>query len=145
MMKDDIFQLDILDQKEKPKNEMLKYGFRIFISDWEWLKTLVKYKILKTEDLEFNNSKAISEGISLMANKRGELKPRKKNIRYRPGRRDNPGELKMTSTYITNDEVEYLKNYHFDNIFNQGNLEYSQMELFSELVKLLKNKYKGKF
>lgn len=144
-MEDDIFQLDILDHKENPKNEMLKYGFRIFTSDWEWLKALVKYKILKTEDLEFNNSKAISEGISLLSKKRGELKPRKKNIRYRSGRRDNPGELKMTSTYITYDEVEYLKNYHFDNIFNQGNLEYSQMELFSEIVKLLKDKYKGKF
>lgn len=144
-MEDNIFQLDILDQKEKPKKEMQKYGFRIFTTDWEWLKTLVKYKILKTEDLEFNNSKAISEGISLLAKEKGELTPRKKNIRYRPGRRDNPGELKMTSTYLTTNEVEYLKNYHFDSIFNKGNLEYSQMELFSELVKLLKNKYKDKF
>lgn len=144
-MGDNIFQLDILDQKEQPKKEMQKYGFRIFTPDWDWLKTLVKYKILKTEDLEFNNSKAISEGILLLSKKKGELTPRKKNIRYRPGRRDNPGELKMTSTYLTRDEVEYLKNYHFDSIFNKGNLEYSQMELFSELVKLLKNKYKDKF
>lgn len=144
-MNEDIFQLDILDEKEDPKIEMQKYGFRIFVSDWEWLKELVKYKILKTEDLEFNNSKAISEGISLLTKKKGILQPRKKNIRYRPGRRDNPGELKMTSTYITKDEVEYLKNYHFHTIFDKGNLEYSQMELFSELVKLLKIKYKGKF
>lgn len=144
-MDDNIFQLDILDDQEIPKTEMQKYGFRIFISDWEWLKDLVKYKILKTEDLEFNNSKAISEGISLLNDKNGDIQPRKKNIRYRPGRRDNPGELKMTSTYITKDEVEYLKNYHFHTIFNKGNLEYSQMELFSELVNLMKIKYKGKF
>lgn len=144
-MEDNIFQLDILDKQENKKTEMLKYGFRIYTSDWEWLKDLVKYKILKTEALEFNNSKAISEGISLLQKKNGEVKQRKQNIRYRPGRRENPGELKMTSTYLSKDEVEYLKNYHFDTIFNKGNLEYSQMELFSELVKLLKTKYKGKF
>ena len=40
---DNIFQLDILDSKpEEEKPKMVKYGFRIYLADWEWLKELVK-------------------------------------------------------------------------------------------------------
>lgn len=142
---DNVFQLDILDTPNIEKTKMIKYGFRIYVKDWEWLKELVKYEIVKNENLEYNNSKAISEAIQLLMEKHGEIKPRKTNIRYRPGRRDSPNDVKVTSTYLSEPQVEYLKNYHFNTIFGKGNLEYSQMELFSELVNGLKEKYKDKF
>lgn len=142
---DNVFQLDILDTPQKEKTKMVKYGFRIYLSDWEWLKELVRYEIVKNENLEFTNAKAISDGIALLMKSKGEMKSRKANVRYRPGRRDNPGEVKITSTYLKEEEAEYLKNYHFYTIFNRGNLEYSQMELFSEIVGELKRKYQDKF
>lgn len=141
---DNVFQLDILDTPQKEKTKMVKYGFRIYLSDWEWLKELVRYEIVKNENLEFTNAKAISDGIALLMKAKGEMNPRKANVRYRPGRRDNPGEVKITSTYLKEEEAEYLKNYHFYTIFNKGNLEYSQMELFSEIVGELKRKYQDK-
>lgn len=140
-----VFQLDILDNHKEEKPKMVKYGFRIYLADWEWLKELVRFEIVKNENLEFTNAKAISDGISLLMQSRGEMKPRKSNVRYRPGRRDNPGEVKITSTYLKEEEAEYLKNYHFYTIFTKGNLDYSQMELFAEIVSGLKEKYQGKF
>ena len=105
--------------------------------------------MLKEHDMDYNLSKAISEGIGLLEKKYPSIERGVQKTNFKNGRRSKSNnqdtEIKDSSAQLSGEDISFLNDFIYHKIYKEENLEYTRMELAHEIISALAKQYKGKF
>lgn len=139
-MSENIFGLDALLKNDEEK--LVRYSVRIFNKDWSRLIDLRRYKVVVEGDRKYNNTTALEEAVDLLKEKY-DIPPQDEKTSLLSGRRSKNSNLssKDTSIMLKQETIDYIKTFLAYKTFIEGNLEYTRMMFFEEVLDLLEAKY----
>ncbi|UTG66808.1 hypothetical protein J2O02_18250 (plasmid) [Elizabethkingia anophelis] len=132
----------------KDVRKVKKESFRMYYEDFEILLKFRNYKVIKEKIHDYNMSNAISDGLKLLSQKYPDIEKGKEKTKFRSGRRtysDTNQEIKDTSCVLSFDDVDFISDFVYYKIYNEGLVDYSKIEFVHEIVTLIKEHYSGKF
>lgn len=140
------FRLDGFGVKESGVEKKYNYTLRMFFKDYESLLKFRNYKLLKEKEKDWNFSKAFSEGLNLLE-ENYDIDRNMENTNFKTGRRTTKNELeiKETSVQISLAEKKFINDFIFYKRFKEEKVEYTKMEFVQDLIKMITQKYSGKF
>lgn len=140
-MEDNIFGTDVFKGIQKKKDKKVRYSIRMYVKDWHRFLELQKHIIIKLEQDNFTITQAIEEGLNIIKEKYKfpvNTKP------LRSGARKNELEVKGSSISAPAEIVELLRSYMNYQVRIQGDLDYTLMKFFEEIIDTLEAKYYAK-
>lgn len=139
-MSDNIFGLDVLLKQEE--TGLVRYSSRMYEKDWDRLINLRRHKVVELGDRSYNNTSAIEEAVEILQSKydipRGETPT--KLISGRRGR-EVQHKSKDTSIMLSKETVDYIKDFLAYKAYVQGDIGYTRMKFFEEVMNVLEEKY----
>lgn len=139
-MSENIFGLDALLKNDETK--LIRYSARMFSKDWNRLIDFRRYKVVVEGDRKYNHTAAVEEAVGLLKEKY-DIPAQDEKTSLLSGRRSKDSHLssKDTSIMLKQETIDYIKNFLAFKTFVQGNLEYTRMMFFEEILDLLEAKY----
>lgn len=139
-MSENIFGLDALLKNDEKK--LIRYSVRMFNKDWNRLINFRRHKVVIEGDRKYNNTTAVEEAVDLLKEKY-DIPAQQEKTSLLSGRRSKDSNLtsKDTSIMLKQDTIDYIKNFLAYKTFVEGNLEYTRMMFFEEILDLLEAKY----
>ena len=150
-MSNNDFRLEDFNSNSDIKSDVTtkNYSLRMYFDDYETLIKFRNYKMLKEHDMDYNLSKAISEGIGLLEKKYPSIERGVQKTNFKNGRRSKSNnqdtEIKDSSAQLSGEDISFLNDFIYHKIYKEENLEYTRMELAHEIISALAKQYKGKF
>ncbi len=139
-MSDNIFGIDALLKQDN--TSLVRYSIRMYEKDWERLIDFRRYKVIELGERSYNNTSAIEEAVELLQEKydipRGE-----EPTKLVSGRRSRNSKhiSKDTSIMLKKETMDYIKDFLTYKTYVKGDLEYTRMKFFEEVMDLLEEKY----
>ena len=114
----------------------------MYFDDFEKLLKFRNYKILEEKDRDFNFTRAISEGINLL-NEKYNIQRGREKVKLKKGRRFETSsmEIKDSTINLPQDDIDFINDFIYFMMYEKGNIEYTRMEFFKELVSEIEKKY----
>ncbi|MET7038808.1 hypothetical protein [Elizabethkingia miricola] len=151
-MSNNDFRLEDFNSNNDIKSEVAtkNYILRMYFDDYEKLIKFRNYKMLKEHNMDYNLSKAISEGIGLLEKRYPDIERGMEKTNFKNGRRSKKNrlddiEIKDSSAHLSREDTNFLNDFIYHKIYKEENLEYTRMELAHEIISALEKQYKGKF
>ena len=119
-----------------------RISIRMYFDDFEKLLKFRNYKILEEKDRDFNFTRAISEGINLL-NDKYDIQRGREKVKLKKGRRFETSsmEIKDSTINLPQDDIDFINDFIYFMMYEKGNIEYTRMEFFKELVSEIEKKY----
>lgn len=119
-----------------------RISIRMYFDDFEKLLKFRNYKILEEKDRDFNFTRAISEGINLL-NEKYDIQRGREKVKLKKGRRFETSsmEIKDSTINLPQDDIDFINDFIYFMMYEKGNIEYTRMEFFKELVSEIEKKY----
>lgn len=139
-MENNIFGTDVFEGIKK-KEKKVRYSIRMYVKDWHRFLELQKFVIVKLKQDNFTIVQAIEEGLEIFKEKY------KFSINVTPlrsGAQKSETEVKGSSISTTPENVEMLRSYMNFQVREKGNLDYTLMKFFEDIINTLETKYYGK-
>ena len=129
-------------QKQTADEKTHRISIRMYFDDFEKLLKFRNYKILEEKDRDFNFTRAISEGINLL-NERYNIQRGREKVKLKKGRRFETSsmEIKDSTINLPQDDIDFINDFIYFMMYEKGNIEYTRMEFFKELVSEIEKKY----
>ena len=129
-------------QKQTADEKTHRISIRMYFDDFEKLLKFRNYKILEEKDRDFNFTRAISEGINLL-NEKYNIQRGREKVKLKKGRRFETSsmEIKDSTINLPQDDIGFINDFIYFMMYEKGNIEYTRMELFKELVSEIEKKY----
>ena len=129
-------------QKQTADEKTHRISIRMYFDDFEKLLKFRNYKILEEKDRDFNFTRAISEGINLL-NERYNIQRGREKVKLKKGRRFETSsmEIKDSTINLPQDDIGFINDFIYFMMYEKGNIEYTRMEFFKELVSEIEKKY----
>lgn len=123
-----------------------KVNVRVYVKDWLDLIRFKNHKILELQDLSYTLADVISYGLELLE-KEYKIERGKQTINLKRGKRildDNP-QIKSTSVELPKGKIDFINDFFWYRVFEQGNVDYFRIEFFRELTDIIKKNNKSIF
>jgi len=129
-------------QKQTADEKTHRISIRMYFDDFEKLLKFRNYKILEEKDRDFNFTRAISEGINLL-NEKYNIQRGREKVKLKKGRRFETSsmEIKDSTINLPQDDIGFINDFIYFTMYEKGNIEYTRMEFFKELVSEIEKKY----
>ena len=129
-------------QKQTVDEKTHRISIRMYFDDFEKLLKFRNYKILEEKDRDFNFTRAISEGINLL-NEKYNIQRGREKVKLKKGRRFETSsmEIKDSTINLPQDDIGFINDFIYFMMYEKGNIEYTRMEFFKELVSEIEKKY----
>ena len=129
-------------QKQTVDEKTHRISIRMYFDDFEKLLKFRNYKILEEKDRDFNFTRAISEGINLL-NEKYNIQRGREKVKLKKGRRFETFsmEIKDSTINLPQDDIDFINDFIYFMMYEKGNIEYTRMEFFKELVSEIEKKY----
>ena len=129
-------------QKQTVDEKTHRISIRMYFDDFEKLLKFRNYKILEEKDRDFNFTRAISEGINLL-NEKYNIQRGREKVKLKKGRRFETSsmERKDSTINLPQDDIDFINDFIYFMMYEKGNIEYTRMEFFKELVSEIEKKY----
>ena len=129
-------------QKQTADEKTHRISIRMYFDDFEKLLKFRNYKILEEKDRDFNFTRAISEGINLR-NEKYNIQRGREKVKLKKGRRFETSsmEIKDSTINLPQDDIGFINDFIYFMMYEKGNIEYTRMEFFKELVSEIEKKY----
>ena len=129
-------------QKQTADEKTHRIRIRMYFDDFEKLLKFRNYKILEEKDRDFNFTRAISEGINLL-NEKYNIQRGREKVKLKKGRRFETSsmEIKDSTINLPQDDIGFINDFIYFMMYEKGNIEYTRMEFFKELVSEIEKKY----
>jgi hypothetical protein len=129
-------------QKQTADEKTHRISIRMYFDDFEKLLKFRNYKILEEKDRDFNFTRAISEGINLL-NEKYNIQRGREKVKLKKGRRFETSsmEIKDSTINLPQDDIGFINDFIYFMMYEKGNIEYTRMEFFKELVSEIEKKY----
>ena len=129
-------------QKQIADEKTHRISIRMYFDDFEKLLKFRNYKILEEKDRDFNFTRAISEGINLL-NDKYDIQRGREKVKLKKGRRfeTSSAEIKDSTINLPQDDIDFINDFIYFMMYEKGNIEYTRMEFFKELVSEIEKKY----
>ena len=129
-------------QKQTVDEKTHRISIRMYFDDFEKLLKFRNYKILEEKDRDFNFTRAISEGINLL-NEKYNIQRGREKVKLKKGRRFETSsmEIKDSTINLPQDDIDFINDFIYFMMYEKGNIEYTRMEFFKELVSEIEKKY----
>ena len=129
-------------QKQTVDEKTHRTSIRMYFDDFEKLLKFRNYKILEEKDRDFNFTRAISEGINLL-NEKYNIQRGREKVKLKKGRRFETSsmEIKDSTINLPQDDIDFINDFIYFMMYEKGNIEYTRMEFFKELVSEIEKKY----
>ena len=129
-------------QKQTADEKTHRISIRMYFDDFEKLLKFRNYKILEEKDRDFNFTRAISEGINLL-NEKYDIQRGREKVKLKKGRRFETSsmEIKDSTINLPQDDIDFINDFIYFMMYEKGNIEYTRMEFFKELVSEIEKKY----
>lgn len=129
-------------QKQTVDEKTHRISIRMYFDDFEKLLKFRNYKILEEKDRDFNFTRAISEGINLL-NEKYNIQRGREKVKLKKGRRFETSsmEIKDSTINLPQDDIDFINDFIYFMMYKKGNIEYTRMEFFKELVSEIEKKY----
>lgn len=129
-------------QKQTADEKTHRISIRMYFDDFEKLLKFRNYKILEEKDRDFNFTRAISEGINLL-NEKYNIQRGREKVKLKKGRRFETSfmEIKDSTINLPQDDIDFINDFIYFMMYEKGNIEYTRMEFFKELVSEIEKKY----
>ena len=129
-------------QKQTVDEKTHIISIRMYFDDFEKLLKFRNYKILEEKDRDFNFTRAISEGINLL-NEKYNIQRGREKVKLKKGRRFETSsmEIKDSTINLPQDDIDFINDFIYFMMYEKGNIEYTRMEFFKELVSEIEKKY----
>ena len=120
-------------QQQTADEKTHRISIRMYFDDFEKLLKFRNYKILEEKDRDFNFTRAISEGINLL-NEKYNIQRGREKVKLKKGRRFETSSMEI-------DDIDFINDFIYFMMYEKGNIEYTRMEFFKELVSEIEKKY----
>ena len=139
-MSNNIFGIDALLKQEEIG--LLRYSIRIYEKDWDRLINFRRHKVVTLRDRTYNNTSAIEEAVVLLQ-ELYEIPRQDEQSNLISGRRskESKNASKDTSIMLKKETIDYIKDFLAYKTYVMGNLNYTRMLFFEEIMDLLEEKY----
>lgn len=129
-------------QKQTADEKTHRISIRMYFDDFEKLLKFRNYKILEEKNRDFNFTRAISEGINLL-NEKYNIQRGREKVKLKKGRRFETSsmEIKDSTINLPQDDIGFINDFIYFMMYEKGNIEYTRMEFFKELVSEIEKKY----
>jgi len=129
-------------QQQTADEKTHRISIRMYFDDFEKLLKFRNYKILEEKDRDFNFTRAISEGINLL-NEKYNIQRGREKVKLKKGRRFETSsmEIKDSTINLPQDDIDFINDFIYFMMYGKGNIEYTRMEFFKELVSEIEKKY----
>ena len=129
-------------QKQTVDEKTHRISIRMYFDDFEKLLKFRNYKILEEKNRDFNFTRAISEGINLL-NEKYNIQRGREKVKLKKGRRFETSsmEIKDSTINLPQDDIGFINDFIYFMMYEKGNIEYTRMEFFKELVSEIEKKY----
>lgn len=129
-------------QQQTADEKTHRISIRMYFDDFEKLLKFRNYKILEEKDRDFNFTRAISEGINLL-NEKYNIQRGREKVKLKKGRRFETSsmEIKDSTINLPQDDIGFINDFIYFMMYEKGNIEYTRMEFFKELVSEIEKKY----
>jgi hypothetical protein len=129
-------------QQQTADEKTHRISIRMYFDDFEKLLKFRNYKILEEKDRDFNFTRAISEGINLL-NEKYNIQRGREKVKLKKGRRFETSsmEIKDSTINLPQDDIDFINDFIYFMMYEKGNIEYTRMEFFKELVSEIEKKY----
>ena len=129
-------------QKQTADEKTHRISIRMYFDDFEKLLKFRNYKILEEKDRDFNFTRAISEGINLL-NEKYNIQRGREKVKLKKGRRFETSsmEIKDSTINLPQDDIGFINDFIYFMMYEKGNIEYTRMEVFKELLSEIQKKY----
>ena len=129
-------------QKQTADEKTHRISIRMYFDNFEKLLKFRNYKILEEKDRDFNFTRAISEGINLL-NEKYNIQRGREKVKLKKGRRFETSsmEIKDSTINLPQDDIGFINDFIYFMMYEKGNIEYTRMEFFKELVSEIEKKY----
>lgn len=139
-MSDNIFGIDALLKQQDTR--LARYSIRMYEKDWDRLINFRRYKVVEFGDRTYNNTSAIEEAVDILKEKY-DVPRIETPTRLASGRRSKNTDYKSkdTSIMLSKETMDYIKDYLSYKAYVMGELDYTRMKFFEEVMDLLEEKY----
>lgn len=139
-MSDNIFGLDALLQQQD--TGLIRYSIRMYEKDWDRLINFRRYKVVELGERSYNNTSAIEEAVEILKEKY-DIPRAEEPTKLISGRRskDSKHKSKDTSIMLTKETMDYIKDFLAYKAYVKGELDYTRMKFFEEVMDVLEEKY----
>lgn len=139
-MSENIFGIDVLLKQKHPT--MLRYSMRMYEKDWERLLNFRRFKVVELGERSYNHTSAVEEAVELLK-ERYDIPRDGEPTKLVSGRRSSGAKLSSRDTSIMLDKetLDYIKEFQSYKAYVEGDLEYTRMKFFEEIMDLLEDKY----
>ena len=129
-------------QKQTADEKTHRISIRMYFDDFEKLLKFRNYKILEEKNRDFNFTRAISEGINLL-NEKYNIQRGREKVKLKKARRFETSsmEIKDSTINLPQDDIGFINDFIYFMMYEKGNIEYTRMEFFKELVSEIEKKY----
>lgn len=139
-MSDNIFGLDALLKQQD--TGLIRYSIRMYEKDWDRLINFRRYKVVEFGERAYNNTSAIEEAVEILKEKY-DIPRAEEPTKLISGRRskDSKHKSKDTSIMLTKETMDYIKDFLAYKAYVKGELDYTRMKFFEEVMDVLEEKY----
>lgn len=139
-MSDNIFGLDALLKQQDIG--LIRYSIRMYEKDWDRLINFRRYKVVEFGERAYNNTSAIEEAVEILKEKY-DIPRAEEHTKLISGRRskDSKHKSKDTSIMLTKETMDYIKDFLAYKAYVKGELDYTRMKFFEEVMDVLEEKY----
>lgn len=139
-MSDNIFGLDVLLKQQDVG--LIRYSIRMYEKDWDRLMNFRRYKVVEEGIRSYNNTSAIEEAVEILKGKY-DIPHTEEPTKLVSGRRskDNKYKSKDTSIMLNKETMDYIKDFLSYKAYVKGELDYTRMKFFEEVMNVLEEKY----
>lgn len=139
-MSDNIFGLDALLKQQD--TGLIRYSIRIYEKDWDRLINFRRHKVVEFGERAYNNTSAIEEAVEILKEKY-DIPRAEEPTKLISGRRskDSKHKSKDTSVMLTKETMDYIKDFLAYKTYVKGELDYTRMKFFEEVMDVLEEKY----
>lgn len=136
-MGENIFGTDVFKGMQK-KEKKVRYSIRMYVKDWHRYLELQKHIIVNLKQDDFTIAEGIEEGLNILKEKYTfpvNIKP------LRTGVRKSEELVRASSISASAANIETLRSYMNFQVREKGNLDYTLMKFFEEIMDVLEAKY----
>ncbi|MDO5616271.1 MAG: hypothetical protein Q4G16_08785 [Cruoricaptor ignavus] len=140
-MSENIFGLDALLKHQD--TGLIRYSIRMYEKDWDRLINFRRYKVVELGERSYNNTSAIDEAVEILK-ERYDIPRDEGQTKLISGRRskDSKHKSKDSSIMLSKETMDYIKDFLAYKAYVKGELDYTRMKFFEEIMDILEERYK---